>query len=107
MSTNNKGETRWVKVGGVAVSVLVVGAISYAAQVPNAFVPNTVASASQRNLNFTYLGERAWELAAGGGLHHPGNIGIGNNSRAKSWTSQGTCACRAMSSPAVISEAAR
>jgi hypothetical protein len=78
-TADRKSEKRIIRVVGVVLSVTVVVAISFAAQVPNSFVANTVASASEVNQNFKYLTDRSWELAAGGSLHHTGNIGIGNS----------------------------
>lgn len=76
--TVSKSEKRTIKVVGVIVATAAVVAISYAAQVPNTFVPDTVASAGEVNANFDYLAQRAWELSAAG-IHHDGNIGIGTS----------------------------
>lgn len=75
----SKLEKRAIKVLGVLMATGVVVAISYAAQVPHAFVPDTVASAGEVNANFDYLAERAWELGSNG-IYHNGNIGIGTAS---------------------------
>ena len=81
--TMSRVEQQAIRVFGVCAAVLMVVGISWAAQVPNQFVPKTVASSSQVNANFKYLSDRSWEQASTGGLYHAGNIGIATVSPAE------------------------
>ncbi|MBF0317804.1 MAG: tail fiber domain-containing protein, partial [Nitrospirae bacterium] len=44
---------------------------------PNVFTSGTVSKSSEVNANFTYLGERSWDLSGGVLIYSGGNIGIG------------------------------
>lgn len=83
-----KLEKRTIKVLGVVLATGAVVASSYAAQVPHAFVPDTVASAGEVNANFDYLAERAWELSANG-IYHTSNAGIGTDNPTEKLTVDG------------------
>ncbi len=64
----------------LAISLIIMATLAYAATIPNTFVSGNIASASDVNDNFSYIVSRLWDLSGTGLYFDSGNIGIGTAS---------------------------